>query len=429
MIVLAVVLVIACVALAGLALHWRRAATPGTVPVDTSVAADGADASAVEVEDEPAVTDDERLLLERFRAVIDQLQRAVVLWDGHGQELYRNAAARAMFEARDGQVLVAAAIEEVMADALAGRSVRREVELFGPPAASFVVVARPFGPVGEGVPVDGALAMVEDRSLQRRTETVRRDFVANISHELKTPIGALGLLAETVRDEPDPAVVERLAERMITEADRVSRTVDDLLELSRIEFGDDTEFEDLDVRSLVGEAESRLGSAPDQAGIKIRVDVPSNLVLHGDRRQLVSALFNVLDNAVKYSPEDSEIEVRAVVVDDRDVDPAGTIRLTVADEGVGVPRRDLDRIFERFYRVDRARSRRTGGTGRGLAIVRHVVSNHGGEVRVESTEGVGSEFTLVLPRHGPDVLPMASSTVVPDAEPAPADERAAEDEP
>ena len=400
---LAVLLALACAASVAAAVHFRREATRARLETGGSPVAP--DEGTATVEDVGIPVDEDRLLLERFRSVIDQLQRAVVLWDGSGQELYRNAAARAMFEARDGQVLVAAAIEEVLAEALAGRSVRREVELFGPPAASFVVVARPFGVLADGpdgstpTAVDGAMAMVEDRSLQRRTETVRRDFVANISHELKTPIGALGLLAETVRDEPDPALVERLAERMIIEADRASSTVDDLLELSGIEFGDDTEFEDLDVRSLVGEAESRLGPAPDQAGIKIRVDVPGDLVLHGDRRQLVSALYNLLDNAVKYSPEDSEVVVEAVVVGPDDVDPEGTVRLTVGDEGIGVPRRDLDRIFERFYRVDRARSRRTGGTGLGLAIVRHVVSNHGGEVRVESTEGVGSEFTLVLPRH------------------------------
>ncbi len=417
MTVLAVLLALACAVSTAAALHWRRVAQSPTGPAPTEVEQPSEVGAAAPTEDGPSERD---LLLGRFRSVVENLQRAVVLWDGSGQELYRNAAARAMFEARDGQVLVAAAIEEVMADALAGRSVRREVELFGPPAASFLVVARPFGTVPpevggddlpEGTVLDGAVAIVEDRSLQRRTETVRRDFVANISHELKTPIGALGLLAETVRDEPDPAVVERLAERMITEADRVGRTVDDLLELSSIEFGDDAEFEDLDVRSVVGEAESRLGSAPDHADVKIRVDVPSNLVVHGDRRQLVSAVFNLLDNAVKYSPEESEVVVEAVVSDEG---PTSTTCLTVTDSGIGVPRRDLDRIFERFYRVDRARSRRTGGTGLGLAIVRHVASNHGGEVRVESTEGVGSAFTLVLP--GPTAVPSAFPTE-PDAGP------------
>ena len=247
-------------------------------------------------------------LVARLRHTVDQLDQGVVMWDGRGQELFRNRAAQSMAEARDGHVLVAAATEELLGEAIAGRSVRRVVELFGPPAESFVVTARPFS---DGV-VEGALAVVEDRSLQRRTETVRRDFVANISHELKTPIGALGLLAETIRDEPDHEVVERLAERMITEADRVSRTVDDLLELSRIEFGDDAEFEDVNVMSIVGEAEGRIASAAEQAGIKVRSDVPPTVQVQGDRRQLVSALFNLLDNAVKYSPEDSEIVVEAV---------------------------------------------------------------------------------------------------------------------
>ncbi len=412
--IVAVVLGVALVVVGSLGLHWRRLAlavaeAPAvelSAAVDDQVAGDAASLNAL-------------VELERFRSVVDRLQRAVVFWDADGREVYRNEAARAMFAARDGQVLVAAAIEEVMADALAGRSIRREVELFGPPAASFVVVARPFGPVSNhgggtvdgqdadagtsgaamsGAGIDGAVAIVEDRSLQRRIETVRRDFVANISHELKTPIGALGLLAETVRGEPDLDVVERLADRMILEADRVGHTVDDLLELSRIEFGDDTEVEDLDVRSIIGEAESRLGSAPAHAGTRIRIDVAGDLVVTGDRRQLVSAVFNLLDNAVKYSPEGSEIVVGAELDATGTAHEGGRVRLSVTDSGVGVPRRDLDRIFERFYRVDPARSRRTGGTGLGLAIVRHVASNHGGEVLVESTEGVGSVFTLVLGR-------------------------------
>ena len=413
---LILLLLVCCLAATAAAWHWRSVAL-GPVPVITpEPGPDDLEAPPAVPEVDQGLNEERLVQLERLRSVVDQLQRAVVMWDGSGNEVYRNAAARAMFEARDGQVLVAAAIEEVMADALAGRSVRREVDLFGPPAASFVVVGRPNGVMPDGLadgglppgtPIDGAVAIVEDRSMQRRIETIRRDFVANISHEMKTPIGALGLLAETVRDETDPAVVERLADRMIIEADRVGRTVDDLLELSRIEFGDDSEFGDVDVLSVVGEAVSRLGSAPEHANISVRLEVAADLVTFGDRRQLVSALFNLLDNAVKYSPEDSEIVVAATVLDatvgdDGDVgdDPDGTLLVSVTDSGIGVPRRDLDRIFERFYRVDRARSRRTGGTGLGLAIVRHVASNHRGEIRVESSEGVGSVFTLVLPGTG-----------------------------
>ncbi len=408
----AVLLGVLLVVAVGAAWYWRGVATAaGTAVAAVAEAPPAGDA-------ESAGSDGERddLLAERLRAVVDHLQWAVVIWDAEGQEIYRNRVARAMFEARDSQVLVAAAIEELRADALAGRSVRREVDVFGPPVGSFLVVARPFrvrsldDPAAAGsagaaggagaAQVDGAVAMVEDRTLQRRIETVRRDFVANISHELKTPIGAVGLLAETVIDEPDPAVVERLATRMIAETDRLGRTVDDLLELSSIEFGDDAEFEDVELAALVAEAEDRLGSAPAQAGIEIRRDVPTGVVIHGDRRQLVSALANLVDNAVKYSADGSEITVGATVAGAGEDDPEGTVLLSVADAGIGVPRRDLDRIFERFYRVDRARSRRTGGTGLGLAIVRHVAANHGGDVRVESTEGVGSVFTLVLPpRH------------------------------
>ena len=402
MIAVVVILAVVAVVATAAAVHFARAASRPDTTAGTAPAADAGGPGPAEpapvpetagVADGIAATDVEgdAALLGRLSQAVDQLEHGVVVWDARGQELFRNRAARALAEARDGHVLVAAATEELLSEAVAGRSLRRVVELFGPPAESFVVSAYPFS---DGV-AEGALAVVEDRSLQRRTETVRRDFVANISHELKTPIGALGLLAETIRDEPDRSVVERLSERMILEADRVSRTVDDLLELSRIEFGDDAEFEQVAVGSIVGEAEGRIASAAEHRGIKVRSDIPPSLEIQGDRRQLVSALFNLLDNAVKYSPEDSEILVEAV-----DGPADGVVRVYVNDSGVGVPRRDLDRIFERFYRVDRARSRVTGGTGLGLAIVRHVASNHGGEVLVESTEGVGSTFTLILPRSG-----------------------------
>jgi two-component system sensor histidine kinase SenX3 len=385
-------------------LQRQERATPATVTDTATALSPSTGAGSPEVD--PAGGAE---LADRLRRAVDRLEHGVVIWDEDGSELYRNRAAASLAEARDGHVLVAAAVEELLAEAANGHHVRRVVELFGPPAESFVVAASPLAPGG-----GGAIAVVEDRSLQRRTETVRRDFVANISHELKTPIGALGLLAETIRDEPDPEIVERLADRMIVEADRLSRTVDDLLELSRIEFGDDAEFGTVAVLSVVAEADSRISSAADQADIRVRVDVEADVAVEGDQRQLVSAVFNLLDNAVKYSQAGSEVVVEAV--DDRD---DGVVRLYVTDHGVGVPRRDLDRIFERFYRVDRARSRETGGTGLGLAIVRHVASNHGGDVQVDSTEGVGSTFTLVLPRasatgrgrFAPGVAPVTGAAV------------------
>lgn len=343
-----------------------------------------ADAGATEL-------DDMRRERDRFADALDAIEPAVVIFAEDGTVLFRNAPARRYAEARDPLVLVEAALHELAQGALLGRSERREVDIFGPPAQSFVVTVRPS-------PGGGALAVIEDRSLQRRIDTVRRDFVANISHELKTPISALGLLAETIRDEPDAEVVKRLARRMVVEAERAGNTIDDLLELSSIEFGDDADFEPVSVLSAVGEAMARIGSAAEQAGVRISSDVPADLVVSGDRRQLVSAVFNLLDNSVKYSPEGTEVSVTGRAA------PAGTppgvppeVRLVVSDTGVGIPRRDLDRVFERFYRVDRARSRGTGGTGLGLAIVRHVMSNHGGAVTAESTEGVGSVFTLIFP--------------------------------
>jgi two-component system sensor histidine kinase SenX3 len=319
---------------------------------------------------------------------VDRIEHGVVVVDSGGAEIYRNTAARRLGSARDSRSLVESTLRRLLTAAADGSSQREEVELFGPPAQLYVVSAHPFRHE-DGT---GALAVVEDRSDMRRTETVRRDFVANISHELKTPVGALGLLAETIRGEDDPAVMQRLAERMVTESERAARTIDDLLELSRIEFGDDAEFARLDLVGVVGESASRIATAAEQAGVTVQLDVPSDITVEGDRRQLVSAVFNLLDNAVKYTAGGGEVRVRAF----RD-DTTSTVALSVEDEGIGIPRRSLDRIFERFYRVDRARSRNTGGTGLGLAIVRHVVNNHGGQVVAESVEGQGSVFTLLLP--------------------------------
>src|SRR5205085_3179217 len=264
------------------------------------------------------------------------------------------------------------------------------LDLFGPPRRTLVVTATALDDERRTV---GALAIIDDVSERRRLEAVRRDFVANISHELKTPIGALGLLAETLLAEDDPDVSRRLAERMLTEAFRVGRTIDDLLALSRIEAEEAPTREPVPVHLVVAEAVERMRPAAEQQGIDVHVaEARRNITMLGDRRQLVSAIYNLLDNAVKYSESGSTVDVRVSVSAD------GTrVAIDVEDHGIGIPTRDHERIFERFYRVDRGRSRDTGGTGLGLAIVRHVARAHGGEVSVHSREGEGSTFTLYMP--------------------------------
>jgi len=324
----------------------------------------------------------------RLSWALGAIANGVVIFDGRGEIVYRNDPAASFLAARHSDALVEEAITTMATDALRGRAGERELELFGPPRRVLSVRAVPLE--SESRP-SGVLVVVEDTSERRRLESVRRDFVANISHELKTPVGALALLAETLLDEDDPVVTKRLAERLASEAFRVGNTIDDLLELSRLEIDPGLATDRVTVAQFVREAADRVRPAAEQRAIDIEVHEPSaRLAVVGDRRQLVSAVTNLLDNAVKYSEAGSTVEVRART-DGRWVD------VTVHDSGIGIPRRDLERIFERFYRVDRARSRDTGGTGLGLAIVRHVASNHRGEVRVESREGVGSTFTLRLP--------------------------------
>jgi two-component system, OmpR family, sensor histidine kinase SenX3 len=465
----------------------------------------------------------------RLRRSLDTLTQGVVLCDENGTVIYRNGRANALMVSRHGDALAAQAVTDVLEDAWHEGSAERTLDLYGPRR-------RPLG----------VIALIEDISERRRLEEIRRDFVANVSHELKTPMGALGLLAETLVAEPDPDVAQRLAGRIHNEAFRVSRIIDDLLDLSRIESEEAPPREPVLVNLVMADAIERVRATADQRGIEIVLHEPSPPVaVLGDRRQLVSAMHALLENAITYSYDNSKVVVTGAVqrfnpdlsrpsitpnlVDEGDgggdvlgrdpvtgeypavgagteagadatdaqgsgsgsrgdasrpgadadadtgetaattstkapaagsVDPvftpeildqyaplgqaapgasaatgttapsmpvppvvtaegdaAGTgpadtsaanspnwrieerdnVRLSVQDHGVGIPARDLDRIFERFYRVDHGRSRDTGGTGLGLSIVRHVANNHQGWVDVESREGEGSTFTLVLP--------------------------------
>jgi two-component system sensor histidine kinase SenX3 len=313
----------------------------------------------------------------------------LVVVNEEGAVVFRNSIAQELVGARHGDALIEAAVRELVDDAVEhGRAGTRTLELYEPPRRTMVISARPLVTAGRAV---GALAVIEDITERRRLEAVRRDFVANISHELKTPVGALSLLAETLVDEEDVQISRRLAERMVNEATRLANTIEDLLVLSRIESEEAPEREAVPVHLVVAEAVNRIRPAAENAGIAIEASEPdARLAVLGDRRQLVSAVYNLLDNAVKYSEAGSSVRV-AVTNDGR------TLSIAVTDEGIGIPALDLDRIFERFYRVDVARSRQTGGTGLGLSIVRHVVSNHDGAVSVESRLGEGSTFTLELP--------------------------------
>ncbi len=243
------------------------------------------------------------------------------------------------------------------------------------------------------------LALVEDRTRERRVETVRRDFVANVSHELKTPVGAIRLLAEAVCDAADdPVAVRRFAGRMLTESDRLSRLVQQIIELSRLQDDDP-----LDAPVVVSVDEVVAGAVDASAidandrRIKVVSSGVHDLKVLGNEEQIGAAVANLVANAVAYSGDDSTVLVSTKSED-------GMVEISVVDQGIGIPSGELDRIFERFYRVDPARHRSTGGTGLGLSIVKHVAATHGGEIRVWSVEGQGSTFTLTLPRANQEVL-------------------------
>ena len=331
-------------------------------------------------------------LLTRQRRVLtslDHLQLGFVVTDNDGREAARNHAAAVLLGDHPSQAVAMTALDEVLLEARNGVAGTQTVELFGPPRRVVVIY---------GAHVDdGAVAVIEDVTERRRIDAIRRDFVSNISHELRTPVGALLLLSETLSDsadDEDPIVVRKLASRVELEANRLTAMVDDLLSLARIEANDPSGYVTLRIDDLIRDAVDRSESSSERFGVPIEIgDGTRGLLVVGDRAQLLSAIHNLVENAIKYSDKGLAIVVSA----DLD-DSAHTVRISVTDRGIGIPARDRERIFERFYRVDRARARDTGGTGLGLAIVRHIAVNHGGDITVRSLEGDGSTFTLTLPQ-------------------------------
>ncbi len=384
--------IVMCLAIGG-AIGWAAGRRPRVVPTPMP-AEEAARSEASEV-------DEQRRLLR----IVEALPIGVLVFDESRRQLFANGSAHRYADDRLHEALVASAIADVVEAAAAGSDGEavRTLELYGSPRLHLSVRGVP---VGASVVGQAAVVVtIEDVTELHSADALRRDFVANVSHELKTPIGAISVLAETLLDTDDPEVAHRLAGRLQNEALRLADTVDDLLTLARIESGEQVQLGPVRLDDVMAAVVGRVEHQSQARSVTVEVHIePQDLTVKGDRVQLVSALGNLVDNAVKYSGEASSVEVSAVVFE-------GNAKVVVEDHGVGIPEADLGRIFERFYRVDRGRSRDTGGTGLGLSIVRHVLLNHGGDIAVSSEEGHGTTFVVTLTLAAAD----ASATLTGDA--------------
>jgi two-component system sensor histidine kinase SenX3 len=328
------------------------------------------------------------------RRLVDLMDPAVILVGPDDAVLLANPSARALGILRGNRLLVPGLVEVARAVQVGG-SRRADVALpgdlvgAGPRMVGVHGIRLGSGPLVAPGPVALVLTDVTEA---RRVEAVRRDFVANVGHELKTPVGALALLAEAVQGAADdPETVQRFAARMSHEADRLARLVRELIDLSRLQGAEPLpELVPVAIGPVVAEAIDRTRAAAAARDIQLAVAAQPGLVVRGVEAQLATALTNLLANAVAYSPAGTTIAVGARA-------RSGFAEIAVTDSGIGIPRSDRSRVFERFYRVDQSRASSTGGTGLGLAIVKHVASNHGGSVTVWSEEGLGSTFTLRIP--------------------------------
>ena len=351
--------------------RWGRQAEGRSPTVDVAISA------VDDVESGSAFT--------RFQSLIDQLPIGVTLFGAGGEVMVRNATANAMSGVRHIDALVEDAVERLAVSTPAGSTNETQLAVAGPPARNYSLISSRLTS-GEVV------VFADDVTTRERLESMRRDFVANLSHELKTPLGGMAALSDSMIGETDHEVIARLAERVASEAQRMSAVIDDLLDLSRIESRADVRFDDVDVAAIINEAVSLQRLNADGAGVHLDVETPRLDPIRVDRTQILSAVSNLVENAIKYSERGDTVRIR--------LSNGNSVKIEVSDEGIGIAQGDLERIFERFYRVDRARSRATGGTGLGLAIAKHAVENNGGSIVVRSTEGQGSTFTITLPRGG-----------------------------
>lgn len=321
--------------------------------------------------------------------VLSVLRSSAVVVDDNDEVLKASAPAYALGLVR-GSKLVSADLADVVRKVRRDGQIRETELLMARPGVPSRYVTARVAPLGSRL----VLALVEDRTREKRVEEVRRDFVANVSHELKTPVGAIRLLSDAMQDAADdPEAVRRFADRMFPESERLGKLVQQIIELSRLQADDPLDAPvAVHLDDVIATAVDTSRMDAENKNIQVMVGGTSDLQVFGNEQQVLAAVSNLVSNAVSYSENDSTVLVTTRVDE-------GSVDISVVDQGIGIPAEELDRIFERFYRVDPARHRSTGGTGLGLSIVKHVAATHGGEVRVWSAEGQGSTFTLTLPQH------------------------------
>ncbi len=336
-------------------------------------------------------TSDQNAIVPDFISdLIDHLDEDVVLIGPSDVAIFSSAGIENLNVIREGRVLTPEISAIVRAVRRSGVSHQGKIEV-------------PRGPIGEGTREltlkvvalernDLILVSISDESEAQRVHEVRRDFVANISHELKTPIGALSLLSEAVLSaKDDPESVAKFATRMQHEAKRLTDLVQEIINLSRLQDSDPLQIAQvLKIQDVIQDAVDQCQTTSEAKNIWVNVNEGAEAFVLGDKEQIKMAIHNLIDNAINYSPANTKVSVTTSIDN-------GLVEINVTDQGIGIPESDLERIFERFYRVDPARSRETGGTGLGLSIVKHVATKHGGDVKVWSAPAVGSTFALRLP--------------------------------
>ena len=344
--------------------------------------------------------EEQRIKADAFRqqliAALDSLNYGIAIYGQDDQLIHTNPYASSFLSGVHSGALIADAIDELFQTRDGQEVIDQELDVFDNSHPSsvthsrkktFYIILRELSIEGNQI---GSVVTIEDISEQERLESVRRDFISNISHELKTPIGAIALLTETLLGEPDTDLVQKFAPNILQETERLSETIDDLLSLSRIEHGSTDSFNQIDLLKCIEQAIDRVNTFAKQNEVTVLTSFPpAPAHLFGDELQLTSAFYNILENSVKYKRiNQGNVHLTVQQLDD-------FIEVEISDNGIGIPTKDLDRIFERFYCVDRSHS--GSGVGLGLAIVRHVIVNHEGVIRIESTEGVGTTFFIQFP--------------------------------